>query len=429
MKFLPAHMKRLFFIPLLIIVIASSGAAQDLTYVRSCIDSLASPGFHGRGYVYNGDKIAATFIAGQLKSTGLKHWGDNYFQEFPIDINSFSGKIELSVDKTKLLPGKDYFVSLSSPSVSGTYKTLWLGSQSLNTEVDKKAFAQKKLNKTALILDTGFKDMKNPLIYRARVILKTTTKTLTWAVADGTELTPYTMINVSREKVPLNCKKATLRIESSFLKQYKTQNVAGYIPGSAYPDSFFVFIAHYDHLGRMGADTYFPGAHDNASGTAMLLDLARYYSMPEHRPLYSVAFIFMSGEEAGLLGSSYYTNHPLFPLRQIKFLMNLDMESTGSEGIKVVNGSVLKEYFDKLVKLNDEGQFLKTVSPRGEAANSDHYWFYKKGVPCFYIYTLGDEWKQYHTPGDVSTGLPMTKYNELFKLVTVFIGKLANPEP
>lgn len=398
--------------------------AQNLPYVRSCIDSLASPRFQGRGYVNNGDKIAANFISGQLKDIGIKHWGDSYFQPFTLSTNTFPGKIELKVNNKLLKPGYDFLVALSSPSVSGTFKTIWLNGNSFKKEKDILAFRKKDLSKIVLIIDTSFHDFKNPLLYKAGMIMKTTCKTLVWDAADGLDMEKFAFIDVARDKLPGKCRKLSVNIESLFRKDYQTQNVIGYIPGTQYPDSFFVFIGHYDHLGRMGAATYFPGAHDNASGTAMLLDLAKFYAMPENRQPYSIAFIFMSGEEAGLLGSDYYTKNPLFPLKQIKFLINLDMESTGSEGIKVVNGSVYKDIFDRLVRLNDEKHYLKTISPRGEAANSDHYRFYKKGVKCFYIYTLGDEWKAYHSPADVSTGLPMTKYEDLFRLVTAFIGEL-----
>ncbi len=84
------------------------------------------------------------------------------------------------------------------------------------------------------------------------------------------------------------------------------------IKGTAIPDSFLVFSAHYDHLGQMGKDIYFPGANDNASGTSMLLNLAKYYS--QNRPKYSVLFIAFGGEEAGLIGSEYYVKNPLVPL-------------------------------------------------------------------------------------------------------------------
>jgi Zn-dependent M28 family amino/carboxypeptidase len=171
----------------------------------------------------------------------------------------------------------------------------------------------------------------------------------------------------------------------------------------------------------MGADVYFPGANDNASGTAMIIDLARYYSDPENQPDYSIVFMAFGAEEAGLLGSSYYANNPLFPLNNIKFLINLDMVGSGSEGIKIVNGTIFKEEFDRMVKINDEYNFVSSINERGEAANSDHFPFYEIGVPSIFIYTLGDECKEYHNIYDVSENVPLTEYEDLFRLLTIFI--------
>jgi Zn-dependent M28 family amino/carboxypeptidase len=186
------------------------------------------------------------------------------------------------------------------------------------------------------------------------------------------------------------------------------------------PDSFIVFTAHYDHLGMMGDNTMFPGAHDNASGVAMALDLMKHYANPDNKPYYSVVFIATAAEELGILGSKYFCANPLFGLEKIKFLINLDMVSTGDEGIMVVNGAVFTEEYDKLVKINTEKSYLKAISKRGEAKNSDHWFFYRNGVKCFFIYTLGGV-SEYHNIYDKPEALPYTEYNDIFKLLTDFV--------
>ena len=132
-----------------------------------------------------------------------------------------------------------------------------------------------------------------------------------------------------------------------------------------------------------------------------------------------IAFICFTGEELGLLGSAFYVQHPEFPLSKIKFLINLDIVGTGDEGIKVVNATEFPKQFDQLVKLNDKDQYMKVVSPRGKAANSDHYPFYVNGVPCFFIYTMGGI-AAYHDIYDRAETLPLTKYEDLFKLLIDF---------
>ncbi len=156
----------------------------------------------------------------------------------------------------------------------------------------------------------------------------------------------------------------------------------------------------------------------------MVLDLARYYSLPENKPEHSIVFMIFSGEEVGLLGSSYYADNPLFPLNNIKYLINLDMVGSGSDGITVVNGKVYDTLFNTMVKINDKNHFLKEVKSRGESCNSDHCPFYKKGVKSVFIYTRGKELTAYHTPTDNSKDFPFTAYNGLFNLLTDVVKKL-----
>src|SRR5690606_25921598 len=119
-----------------------------------------------------------------------------------------------------------------------------------------------------------------------------------------------------------NDRKITVEIQPEY-RSHNARNVIGYIKGTAFPDSFIVFSAHYDHLGMMGKQALFPGANDNASGVAMMLDIMHHYK--KNPPAYSVCFMAFAGEEAGLLGSYYYTEKPLFPLGQIAMLINLDL--------------------------------------------------------------------------------------------------------
>src|SRR5690606_27479201 len=182
-------------------------------------------------------------------------------------------------------------------------------------------------------------------------------------------------------------------LRAEFVKNYRTQNVIGYLPAARRTKKTIVFTAHYDHLGRLGSETYFPGGNDNASGTAMIITLADYFR--EHPTEYNLLFIAFAGEEAGLLGSKYYVEHPLSELKHIEFLINLDIMGSGEEGITIVNGSIFTEHFDLISEINEEQQLLKQIKARGYAANSDHYWFTDAGVPAFFIYTMGTN-KHYH---------------------------------
>ncbi len=394
--------------------------SQNIDYVKSMIDTLASPAFYGRGYVNNGDKIASAFIVKQLKKDKLSFFTSDGLQQFHLNVNTFPGKMDFSINGEMKTPGIDYLVLPEAPTLSKTCHVMVLDEKTLSTPELVEKFNNKNLSKMALVVDTGFKDVKNKKLLESPLIILVKDKGFTWDVSNFQSKRKCAEMLITRNALPEKIKKVSLNIEARQLNDYQTQNVVGYIPGKVCPDSFLVFSAHYDHLGVMGNNAYFPGANDNASGTAMLLDLAAHFSKPENQPDYTMVFIFFAGEEAGLLGSDYYTGHPLFSLKKIKFLLNIDMVGTGSDGIKVVNGSVFKPEFERLKALNDKGGYLKAVSPRGEAANSDHYFFYEKGVKCFFIYTLGNEYKEYHSVNDKAAGLPLTKYSELFRLICDF---------
>jgi Zn-dependent M28 family amino/carboxypeptidase len=210
-------------------------------------------------------------------------------------------------------------------------------------------------------------------------------------------------------------------IENKRLKKFEAANVCGMVKGTAKPDSFIVFTAHYDHLGGMGRHTYFPGANDNASGIALLLNLAQYYCKNPSR--YSMVFICFAGEEAGLIGSKYFVENPLIPLKRIRFLLNTDLAGTGEEGITVVNATQFTKEFEWMQQINKQHGFLTAINARGKAANSDHYFFSEKGVPAFFFYTLGGI-KAYHDVFDKAETLPLNEHEDLYRLMIKFVEKL-----
>ena len=113
----------------------------------------------------------------------------------------------------------------------------------------------------------------------------------------------------------------------------------------------------------------------------MMLGLVRYFS--RHPQRYSIVFIGFTGEEAGLLGSGFFVNHPLVELSKIKFLVNLDLVGTGVEGITVVNATEFPVQFDLLSRLNEKEKYLVNIKKRGQACNSDHCPFFAGVCPVF----------------------------------------------
>ena len=292
--------------------------SQDLGFARKIVDTLSSPIFWGRGYTNDGMKKAGLFLAEQFRSFGLEPLASNYQQPFTYPVNTFPGKMELSINGKMMVPGKDFIVSPESRGVKANGRLEQADSiQYINRE--------------------------------NKVIIKVADK-LTWSVAP--EEVGFTIIIVDKKSMPAAASDFKVNIENEFEKNFKAFNVAGMVRGTKKPDSVIMITAHFDHLGGMGKETYFPGANDNASGLALLLNLARYYAA--HPAPYSIAFVCFAGEEAGLIGSKYYTEHPLFPLKQVRFLLNTDLAGTGEEGITVVNASEFPNEYNLLNKVNDD---------------------------------------------------------------------------
>ena len=364
--------------------------SQDSLYARLLIKKLTSQEFYGRGYLNNGLDKAAKYISSELKRLKAETlFATGYFQWFDFDVNTFPEKMNVKINGKLLKPGIDFIPNPESGSVKGKYSL---------TKKDS----------------TTFITQNSPI-----PIMVSLKRKLTFSVAtNSAAVCGIELLNTNQYK---DINSIDLNIESKVLTKYINKNVCGFIKGTQNNDTLVVFTAHYDHLGGIGKKTFFPGANDNASGVSMLLNLVKYYTA--NPPKYKTLFVFFAGEEAGLLGSKYFVENKTLDLAKIKFLVNLDLLGTGEDGIMVVNATEYKTQFEKLKKVNDEYHFLKEVKQRGKARNSDHYWFSEKGVPCFFIYTLGGI-KAYHDVFDIEKTLPLSSYTNVFRLLTRFVKEL-----
>ncbi len=151
----------------------------------------------------------------------------------------------------------------------------------------------------------------------------------------------------------------------------------------------------------------------------------------KNAPSYSVLFIAFGGEEAGLVGSKFYTENPnnYVSLDNMVFLINVDLMGSGQEGIMAVNGRVFTKQYQKLTSINSTNGYLTEVKARGEAANSDHYYFTKKGVPSFFFYLMGP-YQHYHDIEDNANNLVLSNYyDKAFLLIRDFAESFWLTEP
>ena len=231
------------------------------------------------------------------------------------------------------------------------------------------------------------------------------------------------------KRLSLNLNVNVNRIESP------SHNVIGILPGSdpKLKDEAIVIGAHYDHLGRGGEGSLAQregeihhGADDNASGTAGLLELARIFSTQKPKPRRTIVFIAFSGEEEGLIGSSYYVNHPVVPLTNTVAMINLDMVGRlkeqklviggvgtaaewrgliGSANERTAVGAVVGYAFGsnapppKLPATSTIDMFNLTLNEDGYGP-SDHSAFYAKQIPVLFFWT--GTHADYHKPSDTA---------------------------
>jgi len=391
---------------------------------RVHLNKLAADDMYGRGYVRNGYEKAVKYVEEQFTGYGLKKFGEKYSHDFVYPVNTFPDSVTVQMGNKKLVPGKDFIVAPESGSANGVFKPVYYNLSRLFMK-DMPLFAadqvvvikpyNKKMSKDSLAFIrkriAGFNET-------APVIVLTNGK-LTWSVAD--EALEKAKIEIQENVFDTNVTTIRLNIHNQLNPSFLSHNVIGYVPAKKKTDKYVVVTAHLDHLGMMGDQAIFNGANDNASGISLLLTLAETYS--KTKPKYNMVFIAFGGEEAGLIGSKFFVDNPLFDLKKIKFLLNIDLMGTGADGITVVNATKFTQPFEKLKAINNKGKYLSNIKARGEAANSDHYWFTQAGLPSFFIYTMGGT-TAYHDIQDRPENLPLTEFNDLHTLIVAFLNTI-----
>jgi hypothetical protein len=406
-------------------LIASAAMGQDdvTARARAWLDTLTSPAFHGRGYVQDGDARAAEWIAAQFARFGLMPVKADYYQPFQFNVNSFPDTLSVAIDGRRLAPGSEFLVDPESGSVQGTYAIAHIGPGDLGAPERRRMTMGVLTGKAACVQWPAtrnadslrlFRQWERDLMARGPVLKRV--EKLTWSVAQDAE--PFPLIEVAGDALTDSSASVTLRVANKLLARRPARNVMGMVKGKG--RKWMVIGAHYDHLGRMGPDALFPGANDNASGTAMLLSLAEHFAAKGKAPRHNLLFVAFAGEEAGLVGSEWCAVDRPIDWRQVRMMVNLDILGTGDDGIMVVNATEQPKAYDRLVAINGAKGYLKEVKARGPACNSDHCPFVRRGVPAIYIYTLGGI-GHYHDIQDRAETLPLTEFADLHALLRDFI--------
>lgn len=200
-----------------------------------------------------------------------------------------------------------------------------------------------------------------------------------------------------------------VEMEAHFTQEDRTApNVIGILPGK-HPElknEYIILGGHLDHLGIRLDGLINNGADDNASAVAVILELVRIFNLNHFQPDRSLVFATWAGEEMGLVGSRYYTEHPLFPLEKTAVYMNMDMVGLGDEDLFVGGMWEFSDFYD-LIKENMSEDLKTKLHYRLNYRSSDHRSFIRKGVTSISLRSgnpltreLDDEHPEYHYPGD-----------------------------
>ena len=408
---------------LVLVVVATQLNAQDLAHYKKIVKELSSAKYQGRGYAEDGANKAGKWIAKEFAKAGAD---EVICQPFKLDINTFPGKMEFSVDGKRQIPGVDFTIREFNPSVKGEYKLYYVDTLNYNPEKMFADLASPQYEGAFVVCDFMFtyKHMADFKKLQSKKECSNAGMVYTWeaplkfykAYGETVKEKPIIWVNPD---FPTDAKTIKVDMENEFLKDYECFNVIAKVEGKRH-DSCYIFTAHYDHLGKLGKKTFYPGAHDNASGTAAIITFAAHYA--QHTPEYDIYFIAFSGEDANLRGSVWYAEHPIVPLKQIKYLFNLDMiaDNNPEQYCEVSNEGMAG--YALFEKINAEKGYFKALAKSELADNSDHYPFAERNVPCiFFMNEHGDAFKYYHTVYDTWKNAIFTNYEPTFNLIKDFI--------
>lgn len=270
--------------------------------------------------------------------------------------------------------------------------------------------------------------LKVPVLY----ISENTAKSLTEGLID----IENTLAKINKKGKPKSSVIALTKESSVDVNRHydklTSENVIAFIEGSDLRDEVLVLTAHYDHIGKNG-DEIFNGADDDGSGTVALLEIAEAFQQAKREgkgPRRSILIMPVSGEEKGLLGSEFYTNYPLIPLRNTVANLNIDMigrvdpaHKGNTEYVYLIGGNILSQDLhqlseganEKYTKLDLDYRFSNLTDPNRYYYRSDHYNFAKNNIPSIFYFCGVHE--DYHQSTDTVEKIDFKKMEAITRLV------------
>ena len=385
--------------------------------LKSTITYLASDSLEGRRTGTPGEKLAYEYLSREFEKTGLipKGSAGNYLQTFEVNEGKqILPKTHLSVNGTSLEVEKDFFPFIFSSNGSvNAFASPSIKENNAPWFYDIKELMDDNANNPHFDLEDAIKNKAIECAAKgasALIVYNSGTKNdeLKFEAKSKIPSLKIPVIflskNVATKYLNENTADLDLDIQVSIGDKKRTgHNVIGYLDNGA--ANTIVIGAHYDHLGYgedhnslwTGKAEIHNGADDNASGTAVVIELAKLLKNSKLKNN-NYLFICFSGEELGLFGSKYFTEHPTTPIENINYMINCDMVGrlNDSSPAITVGGFGTSPAWGKILPAKTKALFVKFDS--SGIGPSDHTSFYLKNIPVLFFFT--GTHKDYHKPTD-----------------------------
>lgn len=398
--------------------------------LKQHISTLASDAYEGRETGSKGETKSAEYIVKQFKSLGLKAKGtDGYLQAFPFTDGAKIGpSTQLLVNNTVFTNDDFYPLPYTANGiVTGYIARVGRGISDTTTKYDD-YLGKANLAKKIFLIESGTPDGNTPhgkygdwadlrkkidlaIAHGAAAIIFINSDTsiadpkADWKMRTSPSTIPVVfvknkMLSLLRDSVITNC---TLGVEVEKIEK-TGHNILGYLDNGA--ATTVVIGAHYDHLGYgaegslyRGEPAIHSGADDNASGTAAVIELARYLKTNSGLKHNNYLFMAYSGEEKGLLGSNYYVKHPTMDLKSMNYMINMDMigRLKPDEKTLIINGTGTSSRFKTLMD-SIAVDSIKIKQTESGVGPSDHTSFYLQNIPVLHFFSGTHQ--DYHKPSD-----------------------------
>ncbi len=417
--------------------------AQDFSGEKAVhyIETLCGGAFRGRHTGQKGAREAAEWIGGQFKKWGLMPGGDNgsYLQPFPMLVtrqvepariilnNSLFGRIEYH-------EGNDYVLYFNSGSGTVEADVVFAGFGISEPDKGWDDYADIDVKGKIVLIHRGIPadgqdwSREDERIYKAQTAAshgaaglliyerrEFPVRGVTITGPDYVENLPAANIsrkmardffqgtlknmdivlrNLARSPQSFEMEKTALMdVKIEHLPEIKGENTVAILPGShpVLKNEVIVIGAHMDHVGISKQNLLYPGADDNASGTAVVMELARAMAVHPEKPARTLVFAGWGAEEQGLIGSHFFAANPIFSAEQIAAKINFDMVGAGDGGGHFAGRNYFPEMIEKLISRLAEGESNKLRTSRGPGyGGSDHGPFIQLGIPAFRYSSTGD---------------------------------------